>query len=241
MRLAILSDIHGNLEALDAVLEDLQGLGVSETICLGDSIGYGPQPQEVLERLEQRAIPSLLGNHELAIIDSSSLGWFNPVARASLRKTMALLGPDALQRIGAMPQFAVRHGCHFVHGFPPDSVTIYLFQVSTARLETLFAAQPAPLTFVGHTHDLGLVRWDGSRVSRLPLERGETALQPGCKYLINVGSVGQPRDGTPEAKYLLWDREKGRIAVRCVAYDREAVCRKIIAAGLPVSHALRLR
>jgi predicted phosphodiesterase len=241
MKLAIISDIHANLEAFERVLEDIQANGISATICLGDSIGYGPQPEEVLERLERYAIPSLLGNHELAVVDSLSLGWFNPVARASLQKTLALLSPESLQRIQTMPQFVIRHGCHLVHGFPPDSATTYLFQVSTVRLAALFRTQTERLFFVGHTHDLGLVTWDGQQVvSRLPLEQGELSLRPDFKYVINVGSVGQPRDGNRDAKYIVWDRERDRIDVRFVPYDVAEVRRKIIAAGLPKSHARRL-
>jgi diadenosine tetraphosphatase ApaH/serine/threonine PP2A family protein phosphatase len=240
MRLAVLSDIHGNLDALDAVLSDLERQEIDQVLCLGDSIGYGPQPEEVLARLIERGIPSLLGNHELAVVDPSALMGFNIVARRALRHSIAQLSQPSLELIAQMPLFAVRRGCRFVHGFPPDSATRYLFQVPETGLRAAFHALSERLCFVGHTHELALIRRCGLCIEHRRLASGSVALDAAAAYLVNVGSVGQPRDGNHDAKYLIWDDAQWCIDVRYVPYDCHAVYRKILAAGLPETYALRL-
>ncbi|MEJ2478476.1 MAG: metallophosphoesterase family protein, partial [Desulfobacterales bacterium] len=130
MRLAVLSDIHGNWDALTAVLADIDASRPDAVFCLGDCIGYGAEPERVIRVLRQRGIPSTRGNHEQAVLEPDRLEWFNLLARKSLVRTAEMLSGEALQLIAEFPAVLTSHGCRFVHGFPPDSPSMYLFQVS---------------------------------------------------------------------------------------------------------------
>ena len=177
MRLAVISDVHGNLEALVRVLADIDTADIDEVICLGDNIGYGPDPSGVVRRLADRGIVSLLGNHELAAGDPIYLEWFNPVARKSLLRTMELMDSDTLDRVTGFDRFRVDHGCRFVHGFPPDSPVTYLFQVEPEELREAFEQNDERICFVGHTHDLILVEYGAGEVRTEPLAKGMTQLR----------------------------------------------------------------
>lgn len=240
MRLAILSDIHGNYEALKQVLIDLDKAGVDSEICLGDCIGYGPEPEETIREVMQRKIPSILGNHEMASVDPKHLSWFNPLARRSLEMTIRMLSPTSRDFISRLPYYRIASQARFVHGFPPESAQTYLFQKKAHELRQAFESMEEQICFLGHTHTLELIRYDGKQVDRMKLGEGETHLDADARYIVNVGSVGQPRDGTHHAKYVIWDKEKHLIDVRFISYDIAATVAKIEAAGLPENHAKRL-
>ena len=240
MRLAVISDIHGNMDALEQVLADIDRLGVETVYSLGDNIGYGAEPERVVQTLMRRGIPSVLGNHEMAALDPGFLDWFNPVAQESLTRTFAMLSPGSMRYAAGRPTQMSAYGCRFVHGFPPDSPTVYLFQVEAERRGRVLSALPQRLCFVGHTHCMEIVGWDGSRFSDVDIGEGPIPIEPHLKYLINIGSVGQPRDGDPRARYALWDRAHSTLEIRFVAYDVHAAADKILAAGLPEPHARRL-
>ncbi len=241
MRIAIVSDIHGNFEALQAVVMDMHRVGIDSAICLGDMISYGPESEKCVRRVRQMAWRTVMGNHELGLREPSHLGWFNPQARQSLQRAIFTLSTPSRSFISGLEPFLVDYGCRFVHGFPPDSPNTYLFSVSDAEIRSAFNAMAERLCFVGHTHLLELIDDDGKTVHRRPLVRGVTRLEAGRRYLVNVGSVGQPRDGDPDAKYVIHDTVSLELELRCVPYDVEAVVRKIRSAGLPEAHALRLR
>ena len=240
MRIAVLSDIHANMDALERVLADVDRSDADAVYCLGDSIGYGSEPEQVIRSLRRRRIPSVVGNHELAAIDPQFLAWFNPAARQSLKKTFALLSDESLAWIQGLPRYISAHGCRFVHGFPPDSPTLYLFQMESRRKQEILAALPEQVFFVGHTHLLDIITCDGGTVSGFDFRIGPNPLPPKLKYLVNIGAVGQPRDGDPRAKYVIWDTAARLLDIRCVPYDASAAAAKIRAAGLPESHARRL-
>lgn len=240
MRLAVFSDIHANLEALLEVLKDVDQCNVDEIISLGDNIGYGPDPDAVITILCERGIRSILGNHELAVKSKKYLSWFNPTARKALLRTIVLLSPAAVEYINGLETVLVRHGFRFVHGFPPDSVTTYLFQVSNGDLSPVFERLEEPICFIGHTHDLALISYDDYRIERSAFKKGLLQLEPDQRHIINVGSVGQPRDGDPNAKYVILDTDARTIDLRYVAYDRFITAGKIIRAGLPKLYADRL-
>jgi predicted phosphodiesterase len=241
MKIAVISDIHGNWEAFDRVLDDIAAdASIDEVFCLGDNIGYGPDPEIVVTAIVERGIPSVIGNHELAAADAAYLSWFNPKARVSLQHSIERMSPESIAYVSALEPFIVAHGCRFVHGFPPDSPLLYVFQVSQDRLYRTLADAPEPICFVGHTHDLEIIDFDGTGIRTAPLTRGMHTLKPDHHYIINVGSVGQPRDGNNNAKYAVWDADRSQLEIRFVTYDIDAVVRKIFAAGLPKYHALRL-
>lgn len=240
MRIAIFSDIHGNLDAFQQVLIDINKSFIDALFCLGDNIGYGPEPDEVIRVLEEKSIPSVLGNHELACIDSHMLEWFNPAARESLEKTFQMLSPNSFKFIAGLKRSIVEHGCRFVHGFPPDSPTIYLFQVSRKKICQFMSQMKERICFIGHTHELRIIEFDGENCHYDLLEKGVTQLKKHNRYIVNIGSVGQPRDGDNHAKYLIFDTHRDIIEVRYIRYDIEKVVKKIIAAGLPAVHAGKL-
>jgi len=240
MKIAVLSDIHGNMDAFEQVLADIDDRGVASVLSLGDNIGYGAEPERVVQTLKTRGIPSVLGNHELAAKKPGFLGWFNPAARTSLTMTFRMLSTESMAFIAGLPDYRVIHGCRLVHGFPPDSPTLYLFQVPPERQLKALRDLPERICFVGHTHVLDLVSHDGSRLADVAFQEGTNRLDPVLQYLANIGSVGQPRDGDPRAKYVIWDPSESTLDIRCVAYDVEAAAAKIIAAGMPAEHAHRL-
>lgn len=240
MKLAVISDIHGNLDAFHRVLFDIDNSNIDAVVCLGDNIGYGPEPDQVVALIRERNIPSVMGNHELAFSDNNYLNWFNPAARASLTKTFEMLSDNSIQFINGLKFHISKYDCLFVHGLPPDSPTTYLFEASTERLRHIFENMKERLCFVGHTHTLQIVCNNGQAVFHAPLNRGVTTLDPGNRYIINIGSVGQPRDGNNNAKYVIWNASEDSIEVKFIPYNIESVVNKIIKAGLPKAHAARL-
>jgi predicted phosphodiesterase len=240
MRIAVISDIHGNLEAFKQVLMDIGKSNIDNTICLGDNIGYGPEPEQVVAMLKDHNISTVMGNHELAVIDKKYLSLFNPLARKSLLKTTELLSEETINFISGLDPFLIRSDCRFVHGFPPDSASIYLFQVSEDDLLLTFKQMKEKICFLGHTHCLEIIDFNGQIVTHAPLTNSITDLNRNHQYIINIGSVGQPRDGNNSAKYVIWDTINNNIQVKFIPYDIFSVIDKIIAAGLPIEHAVRL-
>lgn len=241
MRVAIVSDIHGNLEAFQAVLRDMEQARVDRIVSLGDNIGYGPDPEQVLLLVHENKIQSILGNHELGLLKPSTLEWFNASARRSLLLTGELLSLWGKEFIAAMKPTLELPTALCVHGFPPDSITTYLFQASETQLWRHFAGSPHQITFVGHTHELGMIDCHGKRIDCLPLTEGTTHLKQGHKFIINAGSVGQPRDGDNRAKYVIYDDKACSVETRFIPYDIETTVRKILDLGFPSINAHRLR
>jgi predicted phosphodiesterase len=240
MRIAVLSDIHGNLDAFRGVLRDLDRFRVDQVICLGDMIGYGPEPEETVHLIRERAIACVIGNHEMAVIKPQIQEWFNPQARESIQKTLTLLSAETLLYINDLPSSQIVEAFRFVHGCPPNSPFIYLYQLSENRLMDILQKSIEWIIFVGHTHNLKLIGFDGRTIVRTHLRQGIVPLSDQTRYIINAGSVGQPRDGNNAAKYVIVDTLACSLEVRYVPYDIAVVYRKIINAGFPKSHAERL-
>ena len=240
MKLAIISDIHGNYDAFQSVMANIDKSGVDRVISLGDNIGYGPESERVIQKIMSLEIPSVLGNHELAVKDEKYLSWFNPVARESLIKTRDLLSDSSIDYIIELEPYLTWETCRCVHGFPPDSPLIYMFQASEKRKKRVFEEIPERLCFIGHTHTLETITYDGKQMQYSDLFEGLINLEADKKYIINIGSVGQPRDTNNDAKYVIWDSSADTLDVRFVPYNIAAVVQKIKDAGLPEEHAQRL-
>jgi diadenosine tetraphosphatase ApaH/serine/threonine PP2A family protein phosphatase len=240
MKIAVLSDIHGNMDAFEKVIEDIERCRPDAVYSLGDNIGYGPEPERVIQTLIRLHIPSVLGNHELAAKEPGFLAWFNPAARKSLTMTFDMLSAGSLDFIRGLPTHLIVPPLRFVHGFPPDSSTLYTFQVEPRIKRQVLRELPERICFVGHTHSLEITAFDGNALMDVAFQEGLNNLQPDHKHLINIGSVGQPRDGDTRAKYVIWDSAQNTLDIRCVPYDARAAAAKIIAAGLPELHARRL-
>jgi len=240
MRLAIMSDIHANLEAFKEVLADIRAVEVDGIACLGDNVGYGPEPEAVVKLLREHNIPSVMGNHELSIVDPEYLSWMNPPAQQSLLITQELLSEDTISYLKTLPPSMPFHGSLCVHGCPPDSITTYLFELSRTEFKELFLTMPEKVCFVGHTHDLEIFSFDGQKVKDASLGKGAVTLKKDYQYIVNIGSVGQPRDGNNNAKYVIWDNASGILEVRFVPYDIAKTADKILELGLPEYNASRL-
>jgi len=241
LRIAVISDIHANLAAFEAVLKDIDRQRVSEILCLGDNIGYGPDPEEVLNELQGRKILSILGNHEYALLNKGYFSRLNPDPKKSLKLTMEMLSPASISYIQTLPTLRIQNGVRLVHGCPPDSPTSYLFFPSQIILNRIFDSFPEALCFYGHTHTLNFFEEGLPPEKGLDVELGNYRLQPGRRYIINPGSVGQPRDGiSNNAKYLIWDQEKGIITYRDVRYDVMRTVNKLRRLKFPSYNADRL-
>ena len=241
MRIAVISDIHGNATAFQRVLEDIDLCAIDQVFCLGDNIGYGPESETVVNMLRERHIPSVLGNHELALKDPDFLEWFNDAARRSLEKTKERLSSTNLTYLCQLPDYMIKSNFRFVHGFPPASPTNYMFEVHPAEIEKTMSEMSEQVCFIGHTHELAAIVYQNGKIDINVLERQTFSMDSNLKYIINAGSVGQPRDGSSEAKYVIFDDAQYSLEVRFVTYDVADTINKIHAAGLPKQHALRLQ
>ncbi len=232
----ILSDIHGNIEALSAVLEDARGR-YERILCLGDLVGYGADPNAVVEWVRENTEVTIRGNHDKACWDPEPAESFNPVARVSAMWTRLALSPASLAYIERLPRGPLRYdGFDVVHGSPFDEDE-YLITLEEAWMAREFLA--AQVTFFGHTHVQGGFLLASSGVGGI--DAGRTLeIEPDYFYLVNPGSVGQPRDRDPRAAYALYSPEERAIEFRRVAYDVDRAAAKILAAGLPEFLAARL-
>lgn len=230
---AVLSDIHGNLEAFQAVLRDLDEQGVEDVICLGDVVGYGPNPKECID-LAGRFGVTLEGNHEQALLARFEGTNFNARARDSIDWTRDALNPlseegEANRRrwdfLGALPETHREDNVLYVHGTPRDPIAEYLYPRDIYRPEKLEAILELIdwLCFCGHTHVPGI--WTQDMIYLTPQEVNFRYHLVKKKTMVNVGSVGQPRDGDRRASYALFDG--GRVVFRKVEYPAEVTARKI--------------
>jgi predicted phosphodiesterase len=240
MRLAVLSDIHGNLEAFCHCLDDIDLSGVDQIVNLGDSIGYGPQPEEVLNLLKKRGIPNIVGNHELATIDKDFRLWLTPSTLKSITHTLKYLSSESLSYIKNLPSCRMVEGALLVHGCPPDSPTIYLNHMSLSETRETFESNEFNIAFTGHTHRLMLIRYDGKDLTFKPLNKDTMVLEKGYRYIVNVGSVGQPRDDDPRAKYIIWDNNSNTLEIRRISYDVVKTAAEIMKRGFQRKDADRL-
>ena len=224
MRIAVVSDIHSNVHALCRVLEDISQHQVDRTISLGDNVGYGPDPCGVIQLLKGRNISAVLGNHELALLDTGYRELFRGEAQRAIWHAETLLSRADMAYIAGLPFFLVEFGARFVHGLPPDSVMAYLSRTSDRRLGRIMTHLSQPLSFVGHTHLLAVVQMRQGIVTRFPMGEKILSLDKAYRYIINAGSVGQSRDGDDRPKYVIWDTEAGTVEPRYVNDEKQGVC-----------------
>jgi predicted phosphodiesterase len=242
LRYLIISDLHGNLEALQAVLHDVAGQ-YDQAICCGDLVGYGADPNAVTEWVRENCPIVVRGNHDRASTGQDDLEWFNPVARAAAVWTLESLTPENAAYIEALPRGPINvDSFEVVHGSPSDEDE---YVIGAGEAGEAFSYLGRRVAFFGHTHVQGGFIWNQSRVEtimRMPSGRSSESLQidPDCAYLINPGSVGQPRDGDPRAAYAVFDSDAPRVDYHRVEYDVAGAQKKIYAAGLPPILADRL-
>ena len=239
MRVAVVSDIHSNLHALEAVLAAIDAEAPDELWCLGDLVGYGPRPNECCAAITERADVCLAGNHDLGVLGTIDLVEFGGEAGIAARWTRDLLDPDAHALLERLEPEGRAHGVALYHGSARDPVWEYVLS-DEAALATLELAG-SPLVLVGHSHVALRVVQSGDGDLDGALAAGGTELElGGVRALLNPGSVGQPRDGDPRAAYLALDLDARRASFRRVEYDVERTQREIREAGLPELLAARL-
>jgi predicted phosphodiesterase len=233
---AVISDIHGNLEALEAVLQDVPD-GVETVYCLGDVVGYGANPDECCDIVRESEMPVISGNHDLAVTDlETDLNWFNPVAAAAVVWTREHLSEENTEFLRTRPRTIQTDEALFVHGSvrDPDEYIINATsaQENLAILKSQY--QRVPICYFGHTH----VKTVAPSPNGPVIEAHTLDLSTNGPYLVNPGSVGQPRDGDTFASYVIAEGE--RVTYRFVEYDIERAQAKIRSAGLPGMLADRL-
>ena len=235
MRYLVLSDVHSNLEALRAVLAAARPEGFERVLVLGDVVGYGADPNGVIEIL--RGLPGLMairGNHDRVAASLSDGEGFNEAARQAALWTRRALAPESVAFLAALPRGPAEFapGKLLCHGTPLDEDQ-YLLEEGEAR--RCFDALPFDICFFGHSHYPGAFVLEGSRITRRPAQGDESVIDVlrGRRYLINPGSVGQPRDRNPRCGFALYDDASETVSIHRVPYPAAEARDKILQAGLP--------
>jgi predicted phosphodiesterase len=233
MRYAILSDIHSNLQAWNAVLLDIRSLGVDKIICLGDTVGYGPNPAQVLESVYTNVDYFVLGNHDAVLCGKLDGSMFTDSARSVLEWTRGQVGRNALKFLSNLPLTLDGTTFRCAHGeFAEPGYFDYVIEPQDAMAS--WQAVQEPLLFVGHTHVPAIFLLGNSGAPHVVAAQ-DFALEPGKRYLVNVGSVGQPRDGDARASYCIYDQTAGTVCWRRIPFDIDAYRRAVADAGISVS------
>lgn len=230
-RIAVISDIHSNLQALEAVWARIDELGIDEIFCLGDIVGYGARPAECLGKIRDAGVRCVQGNHDALVADGDQNLDFNVYSLAAVEHNRPLLSHDDIQWLGNLPtSLRLDQKALFVHGAPDDRdrYLIYLDDLQDASARIMDEDGPG-ICFFGHTHHP--VVFDGHGF--VPVRQKSIVLDQEHRVLSNPGSVGQPRDNDPRASFSWWDRESNILTFERVEYDILAARQDIFDAGLP--------
>ncbi len=229
MRYAIVSDIHANLQAWNAVLQDIHCSRIDRIICLGDIVGYGPRPASVLQSVHSHAHSMILGNHDAVVAGKLDIKFFNPRAAERIVWTKENLAPKAVDILGKLPLQLTGDNFRCAHGeFSDPAAFKYIFDPPDAQAS--WETVTEPLLFVGHTHNPGIFLLGHSGIPRYT-EPQNFEQEPGKRYIVNVGSVGQPRDDDPRSCYCIYDTSRNSVFWRRVPFDIEAYRTELAAAG----------
>jgi len=230
MKIGLISDIHSNLEALSVVLDALKENNCTEIICCGDIVGYGANPNECIKLLRSCNLKIVLGNHDAGVLNKTPLYYFNEVAQKAILWTRKELTRDSLEYLDLL--FLVDHSYpfHIVHASPQAPGKWY-YILSLPEAIHQFRFFEKPICVIGHTH-IPLVVEELNNQYRI-IEEDEFLIESGAHYLINVGSVGQPRDGDPRTTCCIYDTKKKLFKRMRLEYDIKSAAQKILEAGLP--------
>jgi len=238
MRFLVFSDIHGNVEALERVLEEADRLRPDMIVSLGDVVGYGANPNECIGLVQEAARIRIGGNHDVAAAGIIGIDTFNSTAQTSIQWTSRTIHPkhrDTLSEYDTVRRYGE---CIFAHASPLSPMEWqYVYTINQAN--AIFEKVAEKYIFIGHTHVPAIIEHNAMRSSKV-VSGTFSMIAPESRYLINVGSIGQPRDGIAAASFALLDAKKGTIAIRRVPYDIRSAQEKIRNVGLPESLAERL-
>ena len=238
MRYAIISDLHSNLDALEKVIEDIKRQKVDRHLCLGDLIGYGAQPRECIQAVRDLDCLTIAGNHDWAALGKTNIDYFNTYAKEATLWTREQLSPEDVAYLDALPLVE-----HLPENFTLVHGTLYnpeLFDYIQTSYDAYLSLQALDgrVCFLGHSH-VPITFFQGEMISYTLSQ--EIPLGNGVKDLVNVGSVGQPRDDNPKASYAIYDTVQQKVWIRRIPYDVEAAGKRIREAGLPEVLAERLK
>jgi len=239
MRYAIIADIHANLAAFEAVLGDIERKGgVDELWCLGDIVGYGPDPCRCIELLREYNPVCVVGNHDHATIGKINLSYFNPYAAAACEWTAGQLSQDDIEYLEGLPLTVEKDEFLLVHGSPADPVMEYV--MSTGIAAKNFDFFQSKYCLVGHTHVPAAFKEEKGTCLSVNLSPGIGMVLGASRMIINPGGVGQPRDGDPRASYAIYDSEGRVFRLYRIPYDISATQDRMMEAGLPIHLVTRL-
>jgi predicted phosphodiesterase len=240
VRYAVFSDVHGNLEALEVVLADASRQSPDVYLCLGDTVGYGPDPDACVRRVRALSGPAVAGNHDRAAARILDINSFSPLARAAIQWTARAIEGETRRWLTDLPERVETCAFLAVHGSPRNPIEEYILDLPTSL--AVFVEHRFAVCLVGHSHLPGafVLGADGSVSARLLPAAQAVPLAPSSRYIVNAGSVGQPRDGDPRACYLLLDTVARTVTLRRVTYPLAVTQAKMAARGLPAPLAHRL-
>ena len=240
MHYALLADIHANLAAFTAVLDDIERRGgVEEFWCLGDIVGYGPDPSQCIELLRKYKHICVAGNHDLGAIGKLDTAKFNPDAAFTCLWTAQQLSPEDIKYLGSLPSVIEKDDFTLVHGSPREPIWEYLISKSSAQEN--FTCFKTKFCLVGHSHMPFIFRQDeDGSCSFIPLSESIGQVLGKSRMIVNPGGVGQPRDGDPRASYAIYDSDSGVVRLYRVVYDISATQLKMVKNNLPMRLVVRL-
>ncbi len=238
MRHAVVSDIHGNLEALLSVLADIERRDIESMVCLGDFVGYGASPNECIETLRPLIEAAVIGNHDMAAIGRLRLASFNPDAASAAMWTDVTLTAENRAYLQNLPYSVSWRGHRLVHASPSNPEE-WRYVLSQEDAEEEMSAFTERVCLIGHSHYPGAFEWNARRMRYT--REAEIRIEEGHRYLVNVASVGQPRDSDPRAGYLIIDDDSQTLTHVRLEYDIDRAMRRIVEAGLPSFLAERLQ
>ena len=226
MRYGIFSDTHANLGALEAVLREFDREKVDALVCIGDTVGYGPQPEECCEIVRRVTRHTILGNHDAAVSGRMDYSYYYDAAREALDLHSSLVSSESMEWLKSLPYSAQDDGTHFCHGSPLDLEQFeYIFTVDQASTCIPIWEDLGQVTFIGHSHLCKAYALGRERVYEVITKDFE--VHPEFRYIVSVGSVGQPRDHDPRASYTIYDTDRGRFEFKRVEYDIAATAQQI--------------
>ncbi|MDP2939377.1 MAG: metallophosphoesterase family protein [Candidatus Omnitrophota bacterium] len=237
MRYGIFSDIHSNLQAMEAVLESYLKENIDKYFCVGDIVGYAANPIECLDWVRKLNPVIVAGNHDWAVADLFDMEYFNPIAKQAVLWTKEVLGEKEKSFLGNLPMVFEDENFSLVHG-TLDNPQDFDYLTNEFIAKRTFAFMKNNLLFVGHTHVAGIFIEDGGSISYF--EEESIKLTSNKRYIVNVGSIGQPRDGNPRPSFCIFDTNTKVLETRRINYNIQEAKKRIIEAGLPSYLAERL-
>jgi predicted phosphodiesterase len=233
----ILSDIHGNLEAFRAVVDSFPDTAEKRVVCAGDTVGYGANPNECVHLIMSLGAENVLGNHDAAVLGTADIEHFNEYAAQAVLWTRDAIGSKEAEYLKGLPLVSETGPFTVAHGTLHDPEE-FLYMMSGADAMRTFEIMRTQVCFVGHSHVPGIFILRGGKIYES--SKKKVKLEDGVSYVVNAGSIGQPRDGDERACYCVYDTDKGEIEFRRVDYDLKSAHDAIIRAGLPRMLAERL-